>query len=75
MVHTIEFRVPGVAELERPDEVLPVKVFIEGGMRVRARVRPYVIETQKGPIEVADLMSEDGITARAVRFASFRFID
>ena len=73
MYHTIEFRVPGVAELERPGEVLPVQVFIETGTRVRAHVRPYVVESEKGPIEVADLFSEDGSSARAVRFATFRF--
>jgi hypothetical protein len=33
------------------------------------------VETRRGPVEVADLVLEDGSMARAVRFATFRFID
>jgi hypothetical protein len=75
MLHTIEFRVSGLVQLEMPGKVMPVQVLMERGTRVRARIKPYVIESDKGPIEVADLLSDDGSAARAVRFAHFRFID
>ena len=74
MYHTIEFRLPGLAELEMPASARPVQVFIEKGTRVRARIRPYVMESDEGPVEVADLYSDDGAVARAVRFAAFRFV-
>jgi hypothetical protein len=75
MFHTIEFREPGLAELELPGDVRLTQVYIEQGTRVRAQVRPYVMESDDGPVEVADLFSEQGTLARAVRFASFRFVD
>ena len=75
MYHTIEFRLQGLAELETPGTDRLVQVFIKKGTRVRAHIRPYVVESDQGPIEVADLFSEDGTAARAVRFASFRFLD
>ena len=40
-----------------------------------AQIRPYVVETKQGPVEVADLFLEDGSVARAVRMATFSFID
>ena len=75
MVHTIEFRVSGLVQLESPGKVTPVQVLIEKGTRVRAEIKPYVVESDTGPIEVADLLSEDGSATRGVRFAHFRFLD
>ena len=40
-----------------------------------ADIKPYVAESDDGPVEVADLSLEDGSIARAVRFAAFRFLD
>jgi hypothetical protein len=51
------------------------QILIKPGTRLRARVRPYVVESMLGPVEAADLFLEDGTLARGVRFASFRFLD
>jgi hypothetical protein len=75
MYHTIEFRVRGTTELELPGDVRITQVLIEKGTRVRAEVKPYVLESTKGPVEVADLLSEQGLVARRVPFAVFRFVD
>jgi hypothetical protein len=75
MYHTIEFRAHGLVELEMPSHARVVQVLMQVGVRVRAKVKPYVMESDHGPVEVADLFSEDGSVARAVRFAFFRFTD
>jgi hypothetical protein len=51
------------------------RLVLQNGTRVRAQVKPYVVESKHGPIELADLFLENGSAARAVRFASFRFLD
>jgi len=75
MFHEIEFRWVVLAEVERPGQALLEKVVIQEGTRLHANLRPYLAESPDGPIEVADLFFEDGSTARAVRFAAFRFLD
>ena len=75
MYHIVEFRVSGLAELDTPGDQRSLQVFIKKGTRVRAEVKPYVVESDHGPVEVADLWAEDGTSARAVRFAAIRFID
>ena len=75
MYHNIEFRLDGSVELEVPGATRLQQLVLQNGTRVRAQVKPYVVEGKRGPIEVADLFLEDGSTARAVRFASFRFLD
>ena len=39
------------------------------------QLKPYVLESAEGPLEVADLFLRDGSIARAVRFAAFQFLD
>jgi hypothetical protein len=51
------------------------RVLIRRGTRVRAQLRPYVIEMENGPIEVADLFFEDGTSTRGVRFEWFTFVE
>jgi hypothetical protein len=75
MYHSIEIARELLAELEIPGEGRIPRVLIDKGTRLKARVRPYVVESTLGPIEVADLLLEDGTTARTVAFASFRFLD
>jgi hypothetical protein len=75
MYHTIEFRFEGLVELEVPGATRLQQLVLQNGTRVQAQVQPYVLESSRGPIEVADLILRDGSAARAVRFASFRFID
>ena len=75
MFHTIQFRLRGIAELENPGRSHVAQLAIKPGTQLSAQIRPYVVETGRGPVEVADLFLEDGSIARAVRMATFRFID
>ena len=75
MYHTIEFRLRGIAALETPDTSNLAQLVIKQGTRFSAEIRPYVVETERGPVEVADLFLEDGSVARAVRYATFSFVD
>jgi hypothetical protein len=75
MYHSIEFARELLAELDVPGEGRIPRVLIEKGTRLKAQIRPYVVESALGPIEVADLMLEDGTIARTVAFASFHFLD
>ena len=75
MLHTIQF----AAEFVALPEVVPQgqrrRALIRKGDRLKAQVRPYVVETKRGPVEVADLSFEDGTAARRVPFACFCFLD
>jgi hypothetical protein len=75
MYHNIEFRMDGLVDLEVPGTTRLQQLAIQNGTRVRAQVKPYVVESKRGPIEVADLFFEEGTAARGVRFVSFRFLD
>jgi hypothetical protein len=75
MYHRIEFARELLAELDIPGEGRIPRVQIEKGTRLRAQIRPYIVESALGPIEVADLLLEDDTVARTVPFASFRFLD
>lgn len=75
MLHAIEFRWLVLADVERPEYAYPQRVVLKEGTRLLARLQPYVAESPDGPVEVADLQFADGGTARAVRFAAFRFLD
>jgi hypothetical protein len=75
MYHTIEFRSPICADVVLPGRKRLQQLVIEKGTRLRVEIRPHVIESDRGPIEVADLFLQDGSAARAVSFASFRFLD
>ena len=75
MYHNIEFRLKGIAEFETPGRQHLEQLVIRPGTRLHARINPYVIESQFGPVEVADLLLQDGSVARSVRFAAFSFVD
>jgi hypothetical protein len=75
MHHLIAFPVQVTADLEVPGQARLARALIRPGMRLAAQVRPYVVETPEGPVEVADLFFEDGTTAHGIPFASFRFVD
>jgi hypothetical protein len=75
MYHAIEFRLRGLAELETPGRPHLAQLVIKQGTRLHAEIKPYVVETKRGPVEVADLFLEDGSVARAVRYATFSFVD
>lgn len=75
MYHIIEFIAEHAGDLEisRKDRLERVKLY--AGDRVRAQVRPYVLETDEGLVEMADLFFEDGTTTRAVPFSRFSFVN
>jgi hypothetical protein len=75
MYHTIAFADEFVADLEISRKQPLERALIRKGTRVQAQVKPYVIETSDGLMEVADLFFEDGTATRAVPFAFFSFID
>lgn len=75
MYHTIEFSVEFVADLEISPRHWLEQILIRRGTRVKAEAKPYAVETEDGPVEVADLFFEDGTATRGVPFESFSFVD
>ncbi len=75
MYHTIEFAAEFTTDLEVSRERPLERLRVMPGDRVRAQVRPYVLEAGDGPIEVADLFFEDGTATRRVPFALFSFVE
>ncbi|HZY90809.1 MAG TPA: hypothetical protein VFE78_38650 [Gemmataceae bacterium] len=75
MYHVIEFTEALTLDLEISSKHPLERVAVEKGTRQRAQLRPYIVETEDGPAEVADLFFQDGTTARGIAFASFAFVD
>jgi hypothetical protein len=73
--HTIEFGVEFLGDLEVSRKQPLERVRIRQGDRLKAQVRPGVLESPDGPVEVADLFFEDGTATRQVPFAYFAFVD
>ena len=75
MYHTIEFAIEFMVDLEvAPNQPLE-RMLIRRGTRARTQLKPYVLEAEDGPVEVADLFLEDGTSIRGVRFEWFSFVD
>ena len=75
MFHTIQFAAEFVARPEIAPRRRRLRALLRKGDRLKAQVRPYVVETKRGPVEVADLSFEDGTAARSVPFRCFRFVE
>ena len=75
MYHTIQFGVEFEAALEVSRKLPLERVRIRKGDRVEAQVRPHVVESNEGPVEVADLFFVDGTVTRDVPFESFAFVE
>jgi hypothetical protein len=75
MYHTIEFSVALWVDLGSSPQHWLERILIRRGTRLRAQIKPYVVETEDGPVEVADLFFADGTTIRMVRFESFSFVE
>jgi hypothetical protein len=74
MYHTIEFNGALTVGLEvSPTQPLE-RLRLHKGDRLRVQIKPYVMETEEGPVEMADLFLADGTTTRRVRFGSFDFV-
>ncbi|HLN27305.1 MAG TPA: hypothetical protein VK395_06145 [Gemmataceae bacterium] len=75
MYHTIEFAEGFMVDLEISPKHWLERMLIRRGTRLQAQIKPYVVETDDGPVEVADLFFADGTTTRMVPFESFSFVD
>jgi hypothetical protein len=75
MYHTIEFGEELIVDLEISPKRWLERMIIRRGARLRAQLNPYVVETEDGPVEVADLFFADGTITRTVSFESFSFVD
>lgn len=75
MYHNIEFSETVSLTLETSPKDPLERILVKKGMRMKAQVKARVVETRKGPVEMADLFFEDGIASRAIRYASFAFVD
>jgi hypothetical protein len=75
MYHAIQFAAEFVALPELPPQQRRQRALIRKGDLLKAQVRPYVVETRRGPAEVADLFFEDGSVTRRVPYRCFAFVD
>jgi hypothetical protein len=75
MYHTIEFRRGMLADLEISGKQPLERFRIHKGNRLRAQIKPRMVDTDFGPVEVADLFFEDGTVTRSVPFACFSFVE
>ena len=75
MYHTLQFAVEFMVDLEISRKQPLERALVRRGTRVRAQLRPHVLETEDGPVEVADLFFEDGTSTRDVRFEWFSFVE
>jgi hypothetical protein len=75
MYHTIEFVDEFLVDLEISPKSHLERLLIRKGVRLKAQLKPYVVKTDEGFVEVADLFFDDGTTTRAVPFDCFSFVD
>ncbi len=75
MFHTIKFTGDLTVDLEVSPKQHLERLRIRKGDRLQAQIKPYIVETDDGPVEVADLFFEDGTTTRMVPFRLFSFSD
>jgi hypothetical protein len=75
MYHTIVFDADMWVDLELSPRQPLERMKLRRGTKMVAQIRPHVIETIDGPIEVADLFFDDGTAARDIPFSHFAFVD
>ncbi len=75
MYHTIEVCHGFITDVEISPRHRLERLRLRKGTLVTVSLRPYVVEGDDGPVEVADLYFEDGSVARGVRFEQFRFAE
>jgi len=73
--HTIEFRRQLTLDLEFSPTHSHKQFLMRKGARLRSEIKPYVTQTDEGPVEMADLLFEDGTVTRQVPFESFAFVE
>jgi hypothetical protein len=74
MYHTLRFTEDFTGDREISRKQPLERLSIRPGTQLRAQLKPYVVESEDGPMEVADLFFEDGTTTRTVPFACFSFV-
>ena len=75
MYHTIELTVDLQVGLARSPRHRLESAVLRRGTRLPAQLRPHIVESDYGPVEVADLFFADGTAAYGVPFGCFRFSD
>jgi hypothetical protein len=75
MSHLIEFCANFLADQEISPKHRLERLRIRKGMQAHVDLLPHVIETPRGPVEVADIGWRDGSVTRNVPFRRFRFVD
>ncbi|HMF19058.1 MAG TPA: hypothetical protein VKE98_17750 [Gemmataceae bacterium] len=75
MYHCITFLADVIVDVEISPTNWLERLLILQGSHLQAQIKPYVVETANGPVEVADLFFEDGTATRRVPFAYFSFVD
>jgi hypothetical protein len=73
--HTITFVDDLILDLETSSRQHLERLEVRKGTRVPAQLKPFVVETAYGPVEMADLFFEDGTAVRAVPFAYLTFLE
>ena len=64
MYHTIEFGVEFLGDLEISPKHRLERLQIQKGTRLQAHIKPYVVDSEDGLVEVADLFVADGTATR-----------
>jgi hypothetical protein len=75
MFHAIEATAAFTVDRVRSPKKSKERLEIPKGTRLRAQIRAHVAETEDGPVEVADLLFEDGAALCGVPYAYFRFVE
>ncbi len=75
MYHVIEFATDLLIDVETRSQSRLERVLVRTGDRRSVQLKPHVMESVRGPVEVADLYFDDGSATRDVRFAFFRFVE
>ena len=75
MYHTIQFRTELLLDVEISPKHRLEKVRVRKGSCMSAQIEPRIVETDRGPVEAADLYFDDETTSRTVPYALFTFVD
>lgn len=75
MYHLIKFAADLTVDLEISPRHPLERLRLRKGTQLRVQIKPYVLETETGPVEVADLFFADGTATRQVRFDCFSFVE
>ena len=75
MYHTIQFAAEFMIDLETSARSRLERLLVRAGDQVLVQIRPYVVETADGPVEMADLFFADGTGTRGIPYANFTFVE